>query len=302
MKLHELFINAITILALAACSSGSSGKGKNSFGNYNYDFTASEKVIGHFIPDQYLSQHLPEAEKELAEWKDECNKASGLSLESNLKVGLRVIGRGDQVSLWPKLESARDVRIYDRSVEKIISPNKFISVGDEIAQDYSVKFRDLNITGDNGFSSELLEIISTRPSQLKKQIENEIASNASDDNYVRCNHDYPNDNKDKKATTFASLVLKDGTKVKGILVTEYNEYTNYTCALYRKDNSMIREIKLADRVAEERINFYSKELINPFESRCHDSPGLLSVETVKDISGNRGIITLEKYEVLSISK
>jgi len=41
--------------------------------------------------------------------------------------------------------------------------------------------------------------------------------------------------------------------------------------------------------------------VNPFDSRCHADAGILEMEVTKDISGNMGILKLNKTEVLSIN-
>jgi hypothetical protein len=298
MTLRELIISLATLLTLSACTSGSSGGSSNR----NFDFKVSGEVSGHFVADENLSKHLPAAEKELEKWKNECEKIDGFNTQ-NLTSDLKVTSREDEIKLWPDLKSNSDVRIYDNVVEKIISANEFYSIMEQIDSNYSIKARHRNSASNGGRSTELVTIISTNPTHLKNKIDKaRSSSDYADDNFVTCTRDYISGNNENRAVTFATFALKDGTTIKGILVTERNEYKNYTCTLHRPDRSVIRELRMADQVAEERMEFYSKEFVNPFSSRCHDMPGLLSVESVRDISGNRGLITLKKDEVLSIVK
>lgn len=298
MMIREIFIVLAALFALSACSGGSS-KGKGS----THDFNASEKMSGHFSPDQNLGKHLPEAEKKLEVWRDEC-KDVGVYNIPYLKAGLKVVEREDTIHLWPELTPVGEVYIFDQFVEKIISPNEFLSIQTQSDNYFSMKSRYRHEAGLRGRGSELIEIISTSPPEFKRHIEDDIRADNDDLYYVNCDRDdLPDDKQSAKATTFATLILKDETKVNGILVTERREYTNFICRLYkRSDDSLIRELKLSDRIAEERLEFYSKEYVNPFRSKCHDDAGLLSIDFTKDISGNKGILELNKSEVLSIKK
>ncbi len=300
MKFRNLLVVSLSALMFTACSSGKSGDGSGI--PRNQEFVASEKILGGFESDQDLNEHSSDAEAKLAEWRLECeNKVSSFD-SASLRVGLKVTSREDEIYLWPNLEANPDVRNYESSIEKVISPSEFVSIIEQSDESKSLRGRHRNTTKDRGLYSQLIEIVSTNPPEFKKQIEDLMKNPTdSDDNYVQCKFDFPEDYKSKRTTSYATLVLKSGQKINGIRVSDYYEVTNYSCGLYRKDKSLVREVKLADRAAQERIDFYSKEFVNPFNSSCHADSSLLSVDTVKDISGNRGLIKLWKDEVLSIS-
>jgi hypothetical protein len=103
----------------------------------------------------------------------------------------------------------------------------------------------------------------------------------------------------KRDVAFATLTLQNGATINGILVIENYEFSNYTCGLYRADNSLIREEMLSARGVNESVAFYSKDIVSPFTAQCHDDSSLLSIRTVRDLSGGKGILSLNKTEVLS---
>ncbi len=297
VKINEVIIILVTNFALAACSSGSSGGSASGNG-----FTVSDKTVGHFAPDQDLTKNQPETEAELQSWYSECEKVDGFSLGANFKVGQKVVSREDSIDLWPDLKSTGDVRIYNRAVEKIVGPKEFISVGTQTDKNFSISTRNRHTADTGGFGSNLVEIISTNPPELAGRLRDKIGSGAgaSDENSIRCKSDPSKEGAFNRVTTKATLVLSDGTAVQGILVTEHSERINYVCGLYKKDETLIKEVKLSDRAIEERIEFYAKDVVNPFESKCHSSSGLLNMTVIRDSTGTKGILTLNKNEVLSI--
>jgi hypothetical protein len=289
MRKSEILAFVATTIVLAGCSSGSSGGGNNR------GFSASDQISGRLTPDIQSIQHQPEAERQLEAWRNECGDADGYKIP-NLRAGMHFQTREDNISLWPDLKPEGDARVLEQTVESVVSAKEFFSIQKQISQGYSVTMRSHHTAGVGHYGYEMVGIISTNPPGLKNQIEKGIGR--KDDTHVRCHSSIPDNSQFKRDVAFATLTLQNGATVNGILVVERNEFTNYTCGLYRADNSLIREEMLSTRGVNESVTFYSKDIVSPFEAQCHDDPSLLSIRTDRDLSGGRGILSLNKTEVL----
>lgn len=274
---------------LAACSSGKSD------GSGNQNFAVSEQIQGRLNPEIQSLQHQPEAQKQLDAWNNECLAVEGYKIP-NLRAGLRVQAREDSVSLWPDLKPKGESRLLQQSVESVVNAKEFYSVQTQNTPNYSITTRSRHTAEVGSWGSEMVSILSTNPPGLKAQIEK--GARQQEDNYYSCRSSADINSKFVRHVAFAQFTLASGLVVNGIVVRETHSFTNYTCGLYRKDKSLIREEVMSSGGLTESVLFYSKDVVNPFQARCHDHASLLSIHAVRDLNGGR-LITLNKDEVLS---
>lgn len=290
MKYAQILILAASVFTLASCSSGKSD------GNGNQGFAASEHIVGRLTPEDQFTPHQPEAEKQLQEWQNECSGVDGYKIP-NFKPGMRIQSREDNINLWPDLKPKGEGRFLHQSVESVVSAKEFFSVVTQQTQNYSITARSRHTAGTGFWNSEMVTLISTNPPSLKAQIE-KARGQSKDENYTSCRSTADNNAKFDRGVTFAQFTLSSGQIVNGIVVRETNRFSTYTCGLYRKDRSLIREEQLSAGGISQRVSFYSKDVVNPFRSRCHDDASLLSIYTVRDLASGK-ILTLNKDEVLA---
>lgn len=276
-------------LALAACSSGKSD------GSGNQNYTASEHILGKLTPQDEFVQHQPEAEKQLQDWQNECAGVDGYRIP-NFKPGMRIQSRQDDISVWPDLKPTGEGKFLSQSVESVVSAKEFYSVDTQNSRNYSITARSRHSAGTGFWNSEMVSILSTNPPGLKAQIEKMRGQN--DENTTSCRSIPDTNSKFDRGVTFAKFTLSNGLTVNGIVVRETMRFSTYTCGLYRKDRSLIREEQLSAGGITQRVEFYSRDVVNPFRARCHDNPSLLSIFTVRDLASGK-IISLNKDEVLA---
>lgn len=252
-------------------------------------------MLGRLNPDVLSIQHQPEAEKELQTWQSECANVDGYKIP-NFRPGMRFQAREDSIYLWPDLRPSGEGRVLNQSVESIVSAKEFFSVQTQQTQNYSITTRSRHTAGVGNWGSEMVSVLSTNPPGLKKRIEK--ATGQKDENYISCRSSSPGNAKYVRDVAFAKMTLLNGVTVNGIVVRESNPFVDYTCGLYRKDKSLIREEVLSSAGTNERIDFYSKDVVNPFRARCHDASSLLSIRITRDLSSGR-VLLLNKDEVLA---
>lgn len=283
----KAFVSLATLIVLAGCSSGKSGDSSHN--------PASEKISGRLVPEVQSIQHQPAAQQLLEAWQNECHTVDGFNVPG-LRAGMQFRTREDSVSLWQDLKPKGETRTREHAIESVTSAKEFMGTLNQISQNYSILARFRYTAGVGTYSSEMVSIISTNPPSLKSQIE-KVRNQPSQD-HINCRSARPDGSPTKRDVAFATLTLQSGQAVNGILVVESNEFTDYKCSLYRNGNSLVREEMMSARGIEERIQFFSKDIVNPFEARCHDDASLLSVRSVRDLSGTNGIFSLDKSEVL----
>lgn len=292
MKIHVLFLGAVTSLTMAACSSDKNGPGAAS----KYDLNFTPETLGHFEADWDLGIDSKEARADLHKWQTECASSEGYSFNTDVKVGSKFVTRQDNFFLG---SSIGETIVQEQTIESIKNDNQFTSIQEQFGVGYSIKSRYKHTAGKGSASSRLVDVISTSPVKLKAQIQSKAHNIADDTIDVSCGSTITDNY--KEAVTYATYVLKDGTKVKGILLTESYDMKDLECQYFNDDGEVSRKVNF-ERVSQETMEFYSKELVNPFTSKCYNQGRILFSKMTKDSSGNRGIISLSKEELIEVSK
>lgn len=179
---------------------------------------------------------------------------------------------------------------------KLLADNKIQS---KVVSDYSTfsitALTEYEVNGDS-WSSEIVEILSTQPANLKSMFTNSEAR-VEEDLFSSCTGD---NLKSEFSDRFATFKLKNGKEVFGIHSQWSSTYDNYKCEQWKgEDRTNIVNSKSIDgKVTTTYENFYGVDEINPLKRPCVGESEFFSRYITKTDQGH--LLSLSKEEVTSL--